>query len=90
MSNIYSHLFHIIYLVSSTKAHFTLGIRAEKTWGQLWTICGLLFGPKLLINAKNIDVMILINASYHLVGHDHKGNYIGYPMNLDQDVEYYL
>jgi hypothetical protein len=40
-----------IFETSYTKAPFTLGVRAEKTWGQLWA---LLSGPKLLINARTL------------------------------------
>jgi hypothetical protein len=37
-----------------SKAHFTLGVRAEKTWGQLWAFLGCKLAPKLLINAKTL------------------------------------
>ncbi len=36
------------------KACFTLGIRVEKSWGPTLSIFGLLFGPKLLVNAKTL------------------------------------
>jgi hypothetical protein len=32
------------------KAHFTLGVKAEKTWGPTLSILGLLFGPKGFTN----------------------------------------
>jgi hypothetical protein len=40
---------------SKTKAHFRLvGVRAEKNLGPTLSIFGLLFGPKLLINARTL------------------------------------
>jgi hypothetical protein len=36
------------------KAHFTLGVKGQKNLGPTLSIFGLLFGPKLLINARTL------------------------------------
>ncbi len=41
-----------------SKARFTLGVRAEKTWGNSELFVLFLSGPKLLINATTLATRV--------------------------------